>query len=603
MKLKWVFPPTGGGVSQGFNDSSQEIFRGDSLKNAMREVIQNSLDAVDDKSRPVEVSIQTMDVPASELGAKELSKHVKQAQIWIEKKRNEDGALFYEKALKMLRRKSIPVLAITDSNTKGLNGGRWDTLIHEEGTTNKDVGAAGGSYGIGKNATYTVSAVKAVGYSTRYLERGRTEYFILRCKLSAHQDPKNHEIALQHIGLGTKAKVIKNKPAPPTLGNEIYTGFRLKKQGTGVFIIGFEPLRKGWAKKAEHAIIQSYFTAIHGKKLHMTINGRGINRDTLDSTFRSGGEDWRERHYYHIIRNPDIKRHYVKTVLGSFVVQVRAVEEDNVHHVAYVNRRGMLITDARQSGSNPFYSKIGIWARYAAVVSAADDATDEKIRKMEPPSHDAIRIGLIHADEREHTSKMLKEVRDQIAKIIYDEIKDTAEQQSINVAELAGILPHKPDKNGAGQRGRIGELKAIQKPVRDIGGGYTGSEKKGGKKGSDRKPKKGRAGGIGGNKERTFSKPRIMRNGEKLRVAFTPTTSKNMRFTIKPAGEERKHQQSIDVAGVKVICPPGKTAKVDGALVSVDLGEGERFVADLAVKHSDAYTGYEIVGYPVEESK
>ena len=115
MKLKWVFPPTGGGVSQGFNDSSQEIFRDNSLKNAMREVIQNSLDAVDDKSRPVEVAIQTMDVPSSELGAKELSKHVKQAQIWTEDKRNADGVEFYDKALKMLRRKSIPVLAITDS--------------------------------------------------------------------------------------------------------------------------------------------------------------------------------------------------------------------------------------------------------------------------------------------------------------------------------------------------------------------------------------------------------------------------------------------------------------------------------------------------------
>lgn len=595
MKFKWMFPPTNGGSEQGFNDSSQEIFRDDSLKNAMREIIQNSLDAVDDEGCPVEVSIRTMDVPSSELGAKDLAKHVKEAQAWTKKKHNDDGVQFYEKALSMLRQKSIPVLAITDSNTKGLSEGRWDTLIHEEGTTNKDKSASGGSYGIGKNATYTVSAIKAVGYSTRYLDRRRVEHFIARCKLSAHPDPKDHEVVLQHVGFGTKADIVPNKRAPPTRGPDIYAGFRLKKRGTGVFIIGFEPSKKGWVRKAEHAIARSYFTAIHRKKLHITIDGRYINRDTLDGIFKSDRAGTNEVHYYHIIRDPDIKLHHIKTALGNFTVQVKAVEDD-INNVAYVNRRGMLITDGKQASSNPFYKKIGRgWAKYAAVVSSDDDGTDEKIRKMEPPSHDAIRIGLIPADKREDMRDKLREVKEKIAQVIYDELKDSIVQQSVNVAELAGILPHEPDKNGAGQRSRVGALEAVRRIVLDIGvdaGSKNGKgEGKGGKRGKgrdqDRPP-------IHGENKTPFVKPRVMHNGEKLRVAFTPTVSGKIRFEIKRAGEEKRRQLPMAVSSAMVISPPGISVVVRDTLMEVRLKKGDRFVADLAAEHGNAYTGYQI---------
>ena len=43
--MRWNFPPTGGGVSQGFNDSGEEFFRANVMAHVVREIIQNSLDA------------------------------------------------------------------------------------------------------------------------------------------------------------------------------------------------------------------------------------------------------------------------------------------------------------------------------------------------------------------------------------------------------------------------------------------------------------------------------------------------------------------------------------------------------------------------------
>ena len=52
-RIRWNFPPTGGGVSQGFNDSGQEFFKGNIMEHVVREIIQNSLDANNAPNPPV----------------------------------------------------------------------------------------------------------------------------------------------------------------------------------------------------------------------------------------------------------------------------------------------------------------------------------------------------------------------------------------------------------------------------------------------------------------------------------------------------------------------------------------------------------------------
>ena len=227
MELKWTFPPTGGGVAQGFNDSAQEHFRNNAWKNTVREIVQNSLDAVRDETAPVTVEMREIEVPSSEIGSADLAGHVRAALKRTKDDGEAVGEKFYARALDILDGDTIDMLAITDSNTTGLVDEKWDALVYHEGTTRKGgMGAAGGSFGLGKNAPYLVSDLKAVCYSTRYLKRGRQEGFIARCKLVAHDDPAGKGGELQHVGFATKADVEEGHRVQPTRGKDACSDFR-----------------------------------------------------------------------------------------------------------------------------------------------------------------------------------------------------------------------------------------------------------------------------------------------------------------------------------------------------------------------------------------
>ena len=71
-KVGWLFPPTNGGVGQGFNDSGIAHFVGTPMHSLARETIQNSLDArVSDDA--VHVSFESIEMRPEEIGRDELT--------------------------------------------------------------------------------------------------------------------------------------------------------------------------------------------------------------------------------------------------------------------------------------------------------------------------------------------------------------------------------------------------------------------------------------------------------------------------------------------------------------------------------------------------
>lgn len=596
--MKWTFPPTGGGIEHGFNDSAQEHFRNDAWKHTIRELIQNSLDAVRNKEKPVEVEISVSDIPSSELGASDLATHVEQALKRTRKQRERQGEKFYAAALKILKTKKIKTLGVKDANTTGLAGGKWDALVYNEGTTNKgNMDAAGGSFGLGKSAPYLVSELKTVCYSTYYPGPGREERFIARCKLIAHEDPKGRDGELQHVGFGTKVKVPRNKRPPPTRGQNIYKDFRLGKTGSGIFIAGFNPLLKNWLKVAERSVAESFFEAIHTEKLIINLEGRLMTRDTLDGVFEQDPNN-RSFYYYHIIRDdPSVETVQIKTDLGQFTLKFCIGEDGMPNRIAYVNRRGMLVTDTRQRGTNPFYKAIGRgWAKYTAVIMASDDETDKKIREMEPPNHGTIEAGrIINPKKREEMEVALTAVRDEITTIIGNTLRLSIKDQETNVSELADVMPidDNGDNSTAGQ-GQDGEVELTSRKLKPqkAGESYTLQEGKGATKPTGKKRKKGHE-----SKEGTtaiLEKIRIMRVNGKMRVAFTPAQDTgDIRFLIRPAGEERMRENAIAVTNVEAVSNNISVRANDKTVVVSPKNKG-RVTMDLTVGEAKAYTGYEI---------
>lgn len=166
--VKWNFPPTGGGIAQGFNDSGKEFFKANVMEHVVRELLQNSLDAKDPRhnDKPVTVNMSTMTLSPGVINSRELAKHMEKSLEQTTKQGSQKGVEAYKESLKLLKKSKIPTLAVIDKYTTGLQGDKWNALVYQEGTPNKDGIAAGGSYGIGKNAPYAASKLSLVCYST-----------------------------------------------------------------------------------------------------------------------------------------------------------------------------------------------------------------------------------------------------------------------------------------------------------------------------------------------------------------------------------------------------------------------------------------------------
>ena len=604
MKLYWTFPPTGGGVSQGFHDSGQAIFGADAWDKTVREIIQNSLDAVRDSDKPVTVRISRMQVPSSEIGATDLTRHIESALKRTRRDGYERGVKFFQRALKILKKRQIPTLAIVDSNTSGLVGQKWDALVHEEGTSSKGtMKAAGGSFGIGKNAPYLISGVKTICYSTRYLAKGRQEWFIARCKISAHQDPRQPASELQHIGFGTKSKVAKGARAPPTRGKEIYRGFRLAEPGTGIFIIGSD-IPESWISKSEQSLARNFFAAIHEKKLEIVIDQRRLDYETLDSVFESDKKH-RTYHYYRLMRGSS-KPACVDGEFGKFEVYLSTDEEDAPNRMAYVNRRGMMITDVRQFGKNPFHTSVGSgWAQYAVVVRAADDKTDERVRAMEPPSHDSIEYERTNDRDHDRVRLQLKEIQKKIEQLTLDALNQSGKSGEIVLSEIEALGAEGPDGSGHGKgeqnlttrRIRTKPKKTMDKPDcpgPEIAIGGKTERDNADDDSSRQKPPPG----TGPKGVSSLDRQRVMRHRNKIRVAFTPRAA-SVHFSLKPAGEEPKRQHSISIRQARIVSPDNIRADVQDDVVSIRAGDCARIIVDLEVDGDAAYTGYELLEYVV----
>ena len=67
-EIGWYFPPTNGGLGDGFNNPGIAHFNGSPLTSLARETIQNSLDASTASNQPVHVSFELINLDAGKIG-------------------------------------------------------------------------------------------------------------------------------------------------------------------------------------------------------------------------------------------------------------------------------------------------------------------------------------------------------------------------------------------------------------------------------------------------------------------------------------------------------------------------------------------------------
>lgn len=636
-EASWHFAPTGGGIIQGYNNAGAEHFKQDPIGKLVRETIQNSLDAHEDGLDGVVVEIQQADIDREYIGADGLKLHLQRALERTRKTRQAEGQKAYRKALAVVDRQAIPCLSIIDRNTTGLQGRKWNSLIYEEGAPEKETagGVAGGSFGIGKNAPYNIADLHTVIYSTRYTDgkRGRVERMTGRAQLVSHQDPNGSGL-LQHIGFYAR------KGGAAIEGPDIPTPFRLTEPGTGLWVVGFTPGRN-WQSFAVRATMNNFFYAIHHRKLEVWIGAKQISYDTLDSIIDEFGNSRsrQTRHYYRAVSGKPAGTTEPVGPIGPLEVYIDS-HASATKRVAYVNRRGMLITDTRERRrSNPFYpgSGQGMWPNYAAVVIAADDDTDRLIRRMENPSHDSISVDRLPDGERRKIRPDLVNAGEQIKNIIASAIRQQEEAAIDNLRELAELFPDDLDPALPGNRELEVRTIAPRLPQHHVvvidaseadddgdevldengivggGGGDPGPSPRpippnpGPGPGPSPNPSPvppspgpGPNRGDKGVSRRTtlIGRTRIVRSGpSELTIAFVAHSKAGgaCAFTIRPAGDEYRREKRIAVSSVSEVAPQNITAELSGSMIRIaGAAEGELITLRLDIGADAPYLAYTV---------
>lgn len=277
---KWEYPSAKGLQLESVNNAAIETFKGNPLSSLAREICQNSLDAVEDNTKPVIVSFDAFNINTSafpEISAyKDVFNNAK--KTWENK--NPQAIEFINNAQNVLNKDEMHILKISDYNTKGLSGADsrdigtpWSTLVKEKGSSNKS-DTSGGSFGIGKAAPFACSDLRTVFYSTCIYET-KEKYHIGVSNIMSYEKPD--ETITQGVGfysIGDNTESIKGSLSCFNDVDDRTT------KGTDIFVAAFNKM-ENWEQAIIESIIVNFLVTIWKKKLVVKVGKQTINAENI----------------------------------------------------------------------------------------------------------------------------------------------------------------------------------------------------------------------------------------------------------------------------------------------------------------------------------
>lgn len=429
---KWYFPRSNYGQRNGLKDSGIETFKGALLDSLTREIIQNSLDAKLEDETTVIIHFDYFDLPTANFPDKEgFLENVRKSISHSEKLNDKSTMEFFQKAEKVLQQPTIPFLRISDFNTTGLVGSNsdsasdWNHLVRYAGASDK-AASAGGSFGIGKNATFACSDLHTVFYSTL---------------------DKNGEIASEGVSKlisipiagiddytqGTCYYAINEKHDPIRNQAHFDNGFVRENSGTDIYIAGFSFTKDEYKQAVINNLLDNFLYAIYQGTLEVKINDKYINKETLEEVVSLNGSELKAEtvELMELITSPDTIWHNDffegEASLGLLV------DVNGSRKISAIRKPWMKITS---------FDGFSRAVDFKGVFIAHGNRLNERLRRLENPRHDAWEVDRLPESERKNGQKLLTDIRkfiaDGILKLI--DLDDTTSLEMIGASDFIKLI-------------------------------------------------------------------------------------------------------------------------------------------------------------------
>ncbi len=433
MAINWSFISNQDGEIKGINDSGVATFRGTPLKSLAREICQNSLDAFVDDT-PVVVEFHSFEMPIENVPGTEQLKDafVRSKQYWSSQTTSQTRD-FFDVALKEYDKGTVSVLRISDFNTKGLRGSRepkdtdWTNLTKSSGVSDKH-GTAGGSYGIGKYATFACSKFSTVFYSTYDINNEQAYQGISRIVTFERADGE------ATTGLGFYGEE-RNTPVYEQINLDPDFSRKLEQYGTDIYILAFAQAQADWKREIILSVLDSFLVAFWKNKLTVIVDDVQISRDTLASLMEEYKESV-EGHvysYYQVLTSSETKWVEEENFygLGHIKFGVLLMDDEASRRVAMVRQTGMKIKDQGSiSGYIPFMG----------VMLIEGEAINTALRLMENPQHTA------WEPKRSSNEQRSREILSALNTFMKKKVEEFAMQGSVAEMDAVGLGDLLPDE-------------------------------------------------------------------------------------------------------------------------------------------------------------
>lgn len=383
------------GEKEGLGDAGIETFRDSPYAGCAREAGQNARDA--DEALPVRMTFNVLHLMADDFPAHD--QLLMTLRACREAADGEKEVEFFENALRVATREPIPVLEIADFNTTGLvgppeqQGTPFHSLLKATGVSRKESDTSGGSFGIGKNASFAVSDLQMVFYSTRYAAAAGGDVHAAqgKVKLVSHTDAAG--VARRMTGYwgapGFKAILDSGR---------IPAWMRRHEKGTSIYCMGFRET-EDWDELMTASLVTNFFTAVHREEMVFEVGGNGynINRNTVEGLLaneairqaaeRSGDLpelEFATQLYRCLVSSAAEVSTLTVPGLGSVAVRV-LTEPGMPRRIGFV-RNGMLITDNLQHFGHPLARFPGS-RDFIALVEPEGHEAQKLFKRLENPAH------------------------------------------------------------------------------------------------------------------------------------------------------------------------------------------------------------------------